>query len=296
MLPLILAAIGLLCFQNVSISQFWGFTALITFILTLGSATPLSWIIFHIPVFNKFRVPSRHFIEMTFAFSVLSGLGVASIQKKLLSNDLLKKIYLFSTGLIIIVCIAILSSRDQIINRIKEVGGQEEASNFALIPWHNPAIGIPLLMVVLSLILLMYWSQSPSSRFLKLFIILFLIFDLGSFGWFCEWQYNSPNKSLLTPTTSARKYAKILNASQQRMLSIRGGLGKSEEIPVNMSRLWGVPNASGYGPLILSRMSQLLSMGTPGDVSSDWRSKANRSLDIMSIRYVFYSQKLIICI
>src|SRR6185503_8928967 len=74
---------------------------------------------------------------------------------------------------------------------------------------------------------------------------------------------------------------------------IRGGLGRVNELPPNLSRLWQVPSASGYGPFILSRVSRLLTMPPHGTVDESWRDPANQALNLMAVRYVILPPELI---
>ena len=54
---------------------FWLAIALVSFIFILGNQTPIYPLLYHVPVFNLFRVPSRHAFEWTFAVSVLAAYG-----------------------------------------------------------------------------------------------------------------------------------------------------------------------------------------------------------------------------
>jgi hypothetical protein len=54
---------------------FWLGVAIVGLVLMMGSSTPLYRIVFHIPVLNRFRVPSRHTFEWTFAAGVLGAYG-----------------------------------------------------------------------------------------------------------------------------------------------------------------------------------------------------------------------------
>ncbi|HEV7903707.1 MAG TPA: hypothetical protein VGO96_07700, partial [Pyrinomonadaceae bacterium] len=54
---------------------FWAAVALVSVPLMLGDSTPLYRVLYHIPVFNLFRRPSRHVFEWTFALSVLAAYG-----------------------------------------------------------------------------------------------------------------------------------------------------------------------------------------------------------------------------
>ena len=274
-------------------AKFWGFAALICFLLTLGNATPLPWIIYHVPVLKNFRVPARHFLEMTFALSILAGMGIDRITRGAFSRQQLLKIVGYLGGFIGILLIVIFLSKATILAEIEEKAGLEAARQFSLLPWSNPALGIPLLIFLIATIALIYLVKFPSNKTIKYLTLLLLIFDLVSFGWFCEWRNYSPSLDSLTPSVSVEKYAPILDNTHQRILPIRGGKASWDEIPANMSRLWGVPVATGYGPLILSRVNRLLSISTPGDVNKpNWKAEENRALDIMAIRYVFTPKDL----
>src|ERR1044072_4207820 len=82
LLPLILAFIGFVTYRRSRTAQFWLGACIVAFILTLGSGTPLAHLTYRLPIINKFRAPARHFLELTFAISVLSGLGVQAIQQQ----------------------------------------------------------------------------------------------------------------------------------------------------------------------------------------------------------------------
>ncbi|HEX9918196.1 MAG TPA: hypothetical protein VGA87_03460, partial [Pyrinomonadaceae bacterium] len=54
---------------------FWLGVAVVSFVLMLGSNTPLYRVAYYVPLINKFRVPSRHAFEWTFALSILGACG-----------------------------------------------------------------------------------------------------------------------------------------------------------------------------------------------------------------------------
>ena len=55
--------------------RFWAVAAVVAVLLILGSYTPVARIAFYVPVLNKFRVPSRHVWELTFALGILAAYG-----------------------------------------------------------------------------------------------------------------------------------------------------------------------------------------------------------------------------
>ena len=54
---------------------FWGVVAVASWVLILGTNTPAYRIVYHLPVLNQFRVPSRHAFQWTFAVSILAACG-----------------------------------------------------------------------------------------------------------------------------------------------------------------------------------------------------------------------------
>ena len=54
---------------------FWLGVAVVGWVLMLGANTPAQQIIYRLPLLNKFRVPSRHTFEWTFAMSILAAYG-----------------------------------------------------------------------------------------------------------------------------------------------------------------------------------------------------------------------------
>jgi hypothetical protein len=283
LLSLLLTAIGAMAYPKKSMTWFWTGVGLFTFLLTLGDFTPLAKIMYHAPLYNKFRAPARHFLEVALAVSVLSGMGVTAIQKRMASRKLILRALLASSGIIL----GGLASILLFATRLKAFAADNGIEKMELLPWSNPAVGIPLVIFLLASIALFFWSRQSQSRFRKFFLLSVLIIDLGSFGWFVQWKYHSPDKNHLTPPASAQRYKTLFESTRQRMVPIRGVLGSMGEIPPNLSRLWGIPSASGYGPLMLSRISELLNMPPWGGVTGNWSSLQNRNLDVMAIRYVF---------
>ena len=54
---------------------FWTVIGVVAFVLLLGANTPLNRVAYQLPIINKFRVPSRHTFEWTFAISILAAYG-----------------------------------------------------------------------------------------------------------------------------------------------------------------------------------------------------------------------------
>ncbi len=80
-LVLLLALLACVCVRRARVRAdqlriyFWLLTAGLAAVLMLGYYTPLHRLIYHVPLLNRFRVPSRHAFEWTFALSILAAYG-----------------------------------------------------------------------------------------------------------------------------------------------------------------------------------------------------------------------------
>ena len=88
---MLLAAVGLVASKRNLSSCSGSASRCFAGVLAMGDATPLARLLYHVPILNSFRAPARHFIELTVAVSVLSGLGVAAILQQQVSARLLRK-------------------------------------------------------------------------------------------------------------------------------------------------------------------------------------------------------------
>ncbi|HZH32339.1 MAG TPA: YfhO family protein [Pyrinomonadaceae bacterium] len=81
--PLALLCAALACFALVARRDgardrriyFWVGVAVVGWVLMLGANTPAQQVVYRLPLLNKFRVPSRHTFEWTFALSILAAYG-----------------------------------------------------------------------------------------------------------------------------------------------------------------------------------------------------------------------------
>ena len=283
LIPLMLAVLGLMARKKKSPGLFWLCVTLFAFLLAMGDATPLARFIYHVPILNGFRAPARHLIELTMAVSVLSGLGVAAILRQEVSAKLIRRMILIA-GVSMIVCVVLLFMNS---HYMAALAAQRDITQLSLLPWKNRAVGIPIVIFLLGVAVLAYWHKQPASLSRRALLLVVLVIDLGSFGWFYEWRYYSPDKNALNPTEIATRYKNSLDASHQRLMTYRSPRGSIAEMPPNLTRLWGVPSASGYNVLILSRVSNLLPMIDAIGAPLPWSEPDNKSLDLMASRYLF---------
>jgi hypothetical protein len=282
LLPLMLAAIGVAVFRRQRVVIFWLCAAVLAFLLALGDQTPLARLIYHLPVIGKFRAPARHVIEMTLAVSVLAGMGVAAILRRMATKRLILLIISLLAALMAVGMFNLLTSGE-----IHQYALEKGVAHLDMRPWSNLAVAVPLIIFLIAGAVLFYWYKTPTSRLSRTLLLSILILDLGSFGWFYSWQDAAPSKDVLLQPVSARGYKDVLQANLQRMVSVRGTRGAEDELPPNLSRVWDIPNATNYSPLSLSRIGSLLNMLPDGGVAPTWRENQDQGLNLAAVRYVY---------
>ena len=283
LLTLMLAMVGVLAPFKRAVACFWAAVGLFAFLLVLGDFTSLAKVMYSLPVVNKFRAPTRHFIECAFALSVLAGLGVAAIKNRAVTAKL-TAVVVAASGATILFSVAVILWRA---DTLKELAAARGIDPLSVLPWSNPAVGIPLVVFGFGAAILLAWRIKPASTLRTSLLLVGLVVDLGSCGWFSAWSFTSPHRDIVRPPEIAQRYRTTLEATHQRIAPVRGALGSREEIPPNLHRLWGVPSVSGYGPLLLARVSEVLSMGPDGDIAGLSYMPDNRTLDIMGVSHVF---------
>jgi len=153
--------------------------------------------------------------------------------------------------------------------------------------WEEPALFVPVSIMLLQLPVLYGFFKRPESPLSRLALIALVIIDLGSFGWFTQWHYESHSPVDFTPPPHAARYRQLLLPLHQRILPVRGQIGTVDELPPNLSGMWEIPSASGYLNFVTDRFYKFFTMPDGGFILEDWSSSDNRVTDIASIRYVF---------
>lgn len=283
LLPLLLASIGFFATRRRGLAWFWLVTCAVAFLLALGDATPLARLTYQLPFINKFRVPARHFMELSLGMSVLAAFGAHAVLEKAASDRLLKRTLVVVASVMLACLVAVVALTDQL-NAMAVAEGLKRQLSF--LPWANPATGVPLVVLLAGALALVYWRRRPHSAARGALLLLTLALDLATFTWFYEWHYDPPYKVYQSPPLAAAPLRDELVATHGRILPVRGGTGRVSEIPPDLSKLWNFPSASGYGPFILARVSRLLTMPPHGSVDDSWRDPANLGLDMLAVRYL----------
>src|SRR5260370_31722332 len=119
---------------------------------------------------------------------------------------------------VMLACLAVLLLNA---NYLSALARHDGIGHLSLRPWANRAVGIPLIVFLLAVTSFIIWAKQPASLLRRLLLLIVLVIDLGSFGWFFEWRYASLDSAALAAPATAARYKNLLAANSERLLSYR---------------------------------------------------------------------------
>jgi hypothetical protein len=284
LLPLLLAGLGVAAGRDRRLVRFWLAVAIVSLLLALGRRTPLPYLLYHVPVYNTFRIPARHFVHLALAVSVLAGFGVAHVPQ-LAWPDRLRALGRSSllgpaVALALLGVFLILYRRGAYTHEL----AAPQLARLAGMGWMVPALGLPLVVLAVGLAALWWWGRRPG-RLTAAVLLGVVVLDLGSFGWVSGWWPDAELPEAFRLPAALWPYRERLATTGQRLapLVVRRCV---ESAPPNRSWLWGLQSVLGYSPLALTRYGQFLGVDYVGWASYHCLDPADRSLDLLAARYV----------
>jgi len=244
---------------------FWLSVALVAIVLMLGQYTPLYRLVYHVPLLNRFRVPSRHTFEWTFALAVLATYGweiVAGVLRRQRITQIRSvavtrnaAIVLLAAGIIIGVLWWLRVQTFQI-SRTFPLGTVAPTTAYCL--WK---IGFVLLTAGAlwraALVTDARWRKT-----LVLAALLLLCFVEPSALVYRWWGGAGLPASRFQTEAQATSYLKQFPPAENRVytrVALSEQFGKRPRFDcANVSALAGLHNVAGYEPLLLERYSRAL--------------------------------------
>lgn len=253
---------------------FWTVTAVVAFLLMLGSHTPLYRIVFFTSVLNQFRVPSRHTFEWTLALSILAAYGWDIVNKRLDQSKSRRE--LLSSGVIVgLILVAIACVVASLWWKATSKPPVPNLSIYTGLPesvywlWK-----LAFTIVVVALVWFCFrFKEGRISKVMQAACIMLACFAEPNATVSCWWgrqlSLSAERLQQVSPTT---RYLQRLPAVQNRVYT-RAGLFAEEfktqprlEAP-NLHAVYGLHNLAGMEPLILERYSRALGGIGPDSVT-----------------------------
>lgn len=292
-IPLIFALLAFVLWRKKDIQiWFWSIVAIMGFLLILGNNTPLYKIMYHVPLYNMFRVPARNWFEIDFAFAVLVGFCINYLMVDK-GYSLIEVKKWFKRSIIILSALTIFFLGLFYLNygNLSLLGLLNMSPAFFLnILEKSPAIYIPLLIIIISIYFLFSIPRNGNKKLLWVFLTIFIFLDLFSYGHFFDDQYQ--NATFLDDKNVSEVY-KFISNDETNLQGIRiysAEYGTNEIYP-NINILYGVNVVNGYYPVWLDDYCKVSSFNIYDVKNFDFVYLINNSqfLSISSTKYVVSS-------
>jgi hypothetical protein len=267
--PLLLGLFAVVKGQEQKRIWFFAAVTVLAFILSLGGNTPLAWLVYQLPFVGSFRILYRLLIIPTLGIAMLSAFGLARLEKEYWGEN----------------------SQKQALD-LGQVGPSKHLYFFLyaiLSCFSYPFLigSLPILLFFIKLKRLPFLYRENSTIRQKI-LMLSIFATLGTYVWSAEWSVASPSKAQFNPPAIASFYAVETSRSLSRIFTVKGLEGDPEQLPPNLSRLWGLSSATGYEPLVSLRYSRLLGIAEGGFIQPPWHiSGVSKAFDITSVKYLF---------
>jgi hypothetical protein len=249
-------------FSNLHYNEtvFWIAIACLSFAFALGAATPLSKIAYHLPVIGSFRVPSRALVVMDLAVAILAGFGLEQI----LTCRLSKPHFLaacIAFGVIAVGATAIVFRNYSTYVEMAIAKGIK-LPDFA---FSNSAVYLPPMLAVAAFVLILIVVHRGNGTSVML-LCGFLIMDLATFGLYGAGRREFIDLSSVALDAQWRMVQDDLVETRGRLLPLGSALGALTPGTPNLNLVYGLPQASGYGPLLLKRYADVTRIAPHGDL------------------------------
>ena len=266
---------------------FWLAIAVVALLIGAGDATPVAQLVYHAPLYDRFRVGGRHLILAAFALSALAGFGLAAIQR----GDAPRR----AVHAALAVVWASLAGGAAALARWPQAF---ELDNERGLPWSLPiwsgAVWIELAIGVVTAVVCVGIARRPSTRAWTAALIPLLVCDL-----LLALPYGIQPTGLdssripreaIRPSVHAARLAAGLAPDHQRLLA-PAGTNVDAVVPATFARVWQIPIAGGYGQMLLAKHGALGMMDTSGSVDPLVLADDNTALDLLAVKYIVMRER-----
>jgi len=271
---------------------FWIFILVFSFVLVMGMNTPFYKLMYHIPLYNKFRIPTRNWFEFGLAFAILAGFGFDYFIKNF--SKKIKKIIIAAISLLGLIGITLGFSN----LALEKISNFSFFNNFTFLrdnlgsllettELKNYAVYIPLIFICV-LIFLLVFSIFKRNKLIYILFIILIFFDLRSFGNYVE---GSSNASYISKNLKGFEGYDFIKSETQpyRVYPVVNWSPDDYTIYPNRNIHYTIDLMSGYDPLMLSGYNFLMGMFyMDNKEKAEMLMRNNNILSILNTKYIMY--------
>ena len=267
---------------------FWLSAAVAVVLISLGSVTPVARLAYELPLLDKFRVAPRFLFVFAFGCATVAGLAVAALERRELTQRHVARAAVALAALLVTGTIAVIYWHGSM--------AFEPRPALPLISTFAGASGLGWQAIFgLAAVVVLAWlartRTAPSAALAALLLVTAsdLLFSLPYGVTAAGITPITIPPEQITPSVHAQRLGAALQPQHQRLLAI-GGTHRDAIVPAAFARLWQIPIAGGYGPMLLARHNATASMGTNGSVSPEVLAFEDAALDLLAVRYIAVRQ------
>jgi len=244
---------------------FWLIVTITAFIMILGKYTPINYAFYNLPFISRFRIPSRHSFEWTFALSILGAFGWDAIALAIASRQQIESGLRDLYGIVLgILCLA--ASLVIGIFWWRFSSNPMNDTNLSYEIFHYPYLAWKAVFTLLIFVSAWQFLRMKICRWritlLASVIMLACFFEpfIEHTRWHPGFEVPASRFSTFAPTTHfLRQYSPVHNRVYSDANPYEESLSEKPILDsVNLTALAGLHHVAGYEPLMLERYARAL--------------------------------------
>ena len=271
-------------------ARFWVIAAAFGLLVAMGDATPVARLAYELPLYDKFRVAARHLFLFAFGTAVLAGLAIAGAERRRLTTAAAWTTIGGGAAVMAAGAAAIAAWPDRFAFEPR-----------VPLPWSLPvwngAVWTQFAIACVTALVAVAVVRGPRPRVAVAILAALLAADLlhgAPYAMSARGLHAITMPSgLARPSVHARRLADGMRPLRQRLLA-PGGTHQDAVVPAAFARVWQIPIAGGYGPMLLAHHSALAMMGTNGSVDPAILAHDDAALDLLAVKYLLVKPRDIV--
>jgi hypothetical protein len=262
---------------------FWWVVVCLGLLVGMGGATSVGIYAYSLPFYSHFRVGARHLILAACGLAALTGLGIGDV----VNGTISRRAAFIGVSL---VAIAIAAATMLIATHPADFDFDNGPRLSFAVRVLNWGIWQQLIVAAAVVAAAAHFIVRPRSRGAIVALVVVSVFDLvNALPYEVTWAgLQIPwitAETALNPSVHAAALEHNMERLHQRLLSI-GGSQIDSVVPGVFARVWHIPIAGGYSPMLLASWFALTTVQPNGSANPVVLASQDSGLDLGAVRYV----------